>query len=251
MIKPVSQEGSLDFALDKIGLADNLKGNSPVLIKINLATPPTPASPRSDPSLIKQVIAYITRHACVCALAEGANGFLEQNIRLAGWQDLVEFYNLRIIDLDQQEAERVRVDDEDHYLPSCLKDYPIRIGIPLTSKRPNLLFSNNVKLFLGAVPRKMYQTGDTQVPRPKLHKNLHKSIANIYQAMTSFAPFQYFINGGRSLIEGDHELTLEDIYVGNDAVELDLFLIHKFKLEVPEYLRILTSSMQLNHLSTD
>jgi hypothetical protein len=130
----------------------------------------------------------------------------------------------------------VAVDDEVHYLPRCLKDYAVRIGMPMTSKRPDMVFSNNIKLFVGAVPRRMYQLDEPTTWRPRVHVDLQKSVANIYRAVMAYAPFEFFINGGKAMFEEQGEIELPQILVGDDALELDRFVLDQFGIDPPEYI---------------
>ena len=229
-------------AFDEIGLGAAIRDGGSVLIKINLAHPPEPQRPRTDPSLLAQVIRYNARYEVRCAIAEGADGFLLQNIESIGLADLVQQYHIEVLDLDLEDTDCVTVDGEKHYLPRCLKNYAIRVGIPATSKRPGMTFSNNVKLFVGAVPRRMYQAGEGGSPRPRVHADLHKSIANIYQAVMAYAPFSFFINGGKAMFEDLGEVDLGEVLIGRDALELDRFVLKQLGLDPPDYIRRLAET---------
>jgi uncharacterized protein (DUF362 family) len=244
MILSVAQENTLYAALDKIGLGAAVRKSGSVLIKINLAHPPEPQHPRTDPFLLAQVIQYVARCEARCAIAEGADGFLPQNIESIGFGDLVKENHIEVLDLDLEDTDCVIVDDEKHYIPKCLKNYAVRVGIPATSKRPGMTFSNNVKLFVGAVPRRMYQSGEASSPRPIVHADLHKSVANIYQAIMAYAPFSFFVNGGKAMFEDRGEVDLDEILVGSDALELDQFVLRRFGLEPPDYIRRLVEMPQ-------
>ena len=122
MILSVNREDAVDTALDKIGLATALEEGGPVLIKINLARPPEPGHPRTDPALLAEVIRYIAHHEARCAIAEGADGFLLQHVEHVGLKSVIEEYDVEVLDLDLKNADCVGVDDEKHYLPRCLKD---------------------------------------------------------------------------------------------------------------------------------
>ncbi|MFC2025909.1 DUF362 domain-containing protein [Chloroflexota bacterium] len=234
-----STKESTFLALNQIGLDSALGVNGSVLIKINMAAPPKRGHPRTDPTLLKYVIEYLFNYSANCAIVEGADGYLQQNIACTGLERLINDRCITLIDIDSEESERVEVNGEIHYLPVCLKEFPIRIGIPVTTKRPGLVFSNNVKLFLGIVPRRFYQNGDLRVPRPALHINLHKSIANVYQALMTYAPFNYFINGGIGLIERNRDFFIRHIYAGNNAVDLDQLVLKDLNIETPEYIKLL------------
>jgi uncharacterized protein (DUF362 family) len=186
--------------------------------------------------LLTKLIRYFTNHGADCAIAECADGFLSHNLKQVGLEQVVQEYNVKIIDLDLEDYDLVVVDDEKHYLPRCLRNYGIRIGVPALSKRPGMTFSNNVKLFVGAVPRRMYQLDQPTTWRPRVHIHLHRSVASIYRAVMEYAPFGFFINGGRVMIEGQGEMDGQVVLVGDNALELDRHLLNQFKLETPEYI---------------
>lgn len=237
MIIKVEHPNELFSSLDQIGLNKAIHQYGAVLIKINLSHPPLPDHPRTDPFLLSQVVQYIEEHAGVCAIAEGANGYLIENMKAVGLESIIQKPSVKVIDLDFEEFEQIDIGDEEHFLPKCLKDYEVRIGIPSASKRTEMIFSNNVKLFVGVVPRKMYQIGESVTWRPRIHVELHKSVANIYRAIKQYAPFSYFINGGVAMEENRGEFRFENVLVGNDALELDQYVIKEiFKLAPPEYI---------------
>ncbi len=237
MIIIVKRQDELFSSLDQIGLNKAIQKHGAALIKVNLSHPPQPGHPRTDPFFISQVVQYIEENNGVCAIAEGADGYLIENMKAVGLGSLIEKSTVKIIDLDFEEFERINIGDEEHFLPKCLKDYQVRIGIPSASKRSEMVFSNNVKLFVGAVPRKMYQIGEPVGWRPRLHIELHKSVANIYRAIQRYAPFSFFINGGVAMEENRGEFKFEHILIGNNALELDQYVLKEiFKLEPPEYI---------------
>ena len=68
MILSVARDNALHTALDEIGLGAAIREGGSVLIKINLAHPPEPRHPRSDPSLLAQVIRYVAHYKAGCAI---------------------------------------------------------------------------------------------------------------------------------------------------------------------------------------
>jgi hypothetical protein len=159
-----------------------------------------------------------------------------------GLSGVINKYNVGVIDLDFEEVKEIIIDNEKHYIPKCLKDFGVRIAIPATSKRSAMIFSNNIKLFVGAVPRRMYQMEGNYVhSRPRIHIDLHKSVANIFSAIQQYSPFDFFINGGLAMDEIKGEFTYEETLVGNDGIELDLYVLHNLfsYLEKPEYIEVL------------
>ena len=237
MILSVAKGGNLHTAFEAIGLGAAVRESGSVLIKIDLAHPPEPLHPRTDPSLLSQVVQYSAGHDAHCAIAEAADGFLSQNLESIGLGNLIQKHHIEVVDLDLEDIDCVNVDKEEHFLPKILRNYAVRIGIPMTSKRPGMTFSNNVKLFVGAVPRRMYQNGEGEYPRPRVHTDLHKSIVNIYQAVMDYAPFGFFINGGKAIFEKRGEVDLNEILLADDALELDQFVLNRFDLEPPDYIR--------------
>lgn len=230
----------LDEGLDEIGLGAVAERNGRALIKINLPRPPEPEHPRTDPSLLAAVVEYLARHGAACAVAECADGHLSENLEAIGLADLRREHQATVIDLDLEDADPVEIDGETHHLPRCLRAYPVRIGLPATMKLPGEIFSNNVKLFVGAAPRRFYQQGNEAVPRPRVHAHLDRSVERIHRAIMAYAPFRFFVNGGTALFEGRGPLTLDPLFVGTDALELDRHILEQFSLEEPGYIRRLT-----------
>ncbi|MFZ5354865.1 MAG: DUF362 domain-containing protein [Bacillota bacterium] len=241
MINKCSNIIDLTSFLDSSNYISHLKENETVLIKINLARPPEPEHPRTDAEILNNVVTYFINKGCVCAVAECADGYLDDNLKSIGLESLTKDPRVRILDLDKEEADRVTINGEEHYVPKCLKEYKLRIAIPAASKRPNAIFSNNVKLFVGAVPRKMYQIGETVCWRPRIHIDLHKSVANVYRAIMEYAPFHLFINGGKAMQENYGEFDFDAILVGDNGLELDKYIADNiFKIERPDYINILS-----------
>jgi uncharacterized protein (DUF362 family) len=223
-------------ALDEMGVGNAVEKGGSALIKINLARPPEQGHPRTDPTLLAAIVGYVSRLGARCAIAEGADGYLMQNLEHVGLSGVVEEHGVQIVDLDLEEVDCVVVDDEAHHLPRCLNDYAVRIGVPATSKRPEMVFSNNIKLFVGAVPRRMYQLDEPTTWRPRVHVDLQKSVANIYRAVMAYAPFQFFVNGGKAMFEDRGEIELSQILVGDDGLELDRFVLEQFSIDSPAYI---------------
>lgn len=96
MILSSTNDTNLDGILDQIGLAAALKKSKSALIKINLARPPEPGHPRTDPGLLAKVIQYLGTNGACRAIAEGANGFLQENIMRTGLEQVVNENNLEM-----------------------------------------------------------------------------------------------------------------------------------------------------------
>ena len=202
------------------------------------------ADPRTDGKILSNVIEYIYLNQGNCTIAESANGYLRENLEQLGLEEIINKYNIGVLDLDFEDVEEVIIDDEKHYIPKRFRNFGVRVAIPATSKRPEMIFSNNVKLFVGAVPRRMYQMdGNYIAPRPLMHIDLHKSVANLFCAIQHYASFDFFINGGLAMDENRGEFTYKENLVGNDGIELDLYVLYNLfsYLEKPEYLKRLES----------
>jgi hypothetical protein len=228
--------------LMQLGAADTLQPSGSAVIKINLARPPGLDRPRTDPDLIRAAVSFVRSYGASCAIAEGTNGFLERNIESIGLTDFVEENDVELIDLDlEEDVETVALGDETHFIPRRLADFTCRIAIPATTWLPDMIFSNNVKLFVGAVPLRLYQEGaqDNRSARWRVHIDLHKSVANIHRSVMRFCPFQCFVNGGKVATRSEGVFTLPHVHVGDVATELDEQLVSEIKAERPEYLDML------------
>ena len=60
-----------------------------------------------------------------------------------------------------------------------------------------------------------------------------------------YVPFHYFVNGGKAVVEGQGEAEMAEVYIGDDALELDLHVLGRFGLEPPEYVRHLRACDEL------
>lgn len=239
MIMSCEKQSDSALILDQFGLMHHIRREKTVLVKINLTRPAVPGHPRTDPFLLSELVKYIHANNGTCAIAESANGYLAANLEQAGLTTMINQYNVKVIDLDLEEAEEIIYDGEKHYIPKCFLAYGLRIGLPVASKREEMVFSNNIKLFVGAVPRRMYQIDNKIVDwRPRVHLDLHKSVANIFGAIQSYSPFTVFINGGLAMDERSGEFFMNEVLVGDDGLELDRYILKKYfnYLELPDYL---------------
>jgi uncharacterized protein (DUF362 family) len=240
MILTVKKGEPLSAALEEIGFGASVKDGGSLLIKINLVHPHGAGHPRTDPFLLKEVLDYALEYRARCAIAEGADGFLLPNLESTGLGEYIRKHQIALLDLDNEPFDQIKINDEIHYLPQCLKDYAVRLAVPAASQRPGMTFSNNIKLFVGAVPRRMYQDGQAGSGRPRVHTHLHKSIVNIYRAITRYSPFGFYVNGGKAMFETTGEIDLDETLIGNDALEMDCFILKSFGLPPPEYIRNLS-----------
>ena len=239
-----NNEQELFCNFETIGLKKSIN-NENVLIKINSSGTYQKNHPRTDITLLKTVVNYIYRNGGKCVITESSNGYLTDNLIALGFEDILKNYEIKVIDIDLEDYDEVISFGEPHYIPRCFKDYPVKIAIPTASKREGMVYSNNIKLFFGAVPRQMYQLdgipASNNVPRPKLHQNLHLSVSNLFLAIESYSKFQFYINGGLSYNENIGEFILPETFIGNNALELDCHIFDNFfnNCEYPDYLNII------------
>ena len=243
-----NNQQKLSENIEQIGLRSEIANKKEVLIKINLSGRYVKNHPRTDITLLKTIIKYIYQNGGKCAITEGANGFLKDNLINSDMKETLSSYEVKIIDADFEDCDEVISFGEHHYIPKCFKEYPVRIAIPATSKRMDMYFSNNIKLFVGAVPRKMYQLDNAvgnQVPRPRIHQNLDLSISSLFLAMEEYSPFQFYINGGLAYNENIGEFNFTETFIGDNALELDCHIFQTFfhNCIYPDYLNILKSKL--------
>lgn len=243
MISTVTHKNELYEQLDELGLRDAIAQNGMVAVKLNFSDP-VPASnhPASDSRLIRMMAAYVKDRGGVCIFTEGAFGRLKSNFIDSGLGDLTVDPSVRIIDVDDEtiDVNPVEINGEIHYIPCFLQQCSARVALPSATKRKNRIFSNNTKTFVGIVPCRMYQIGDNVPWRPRIHLNLHRSVANLYLAIKKHAPFHFYINGGTAYDEQKGSFEIDRILVGDDAVELDLLMLERyFNTDLPEYLHLL------------
>ena len=237
MILTAHSQAELDGVFRSIGMQAALTRAASMALKINLSSPPTAGHPRTDPHLIALLVDYADRVGVTTTVIEGADGHLEQNLRLVGLGEWLDDGRMACVDTDGAAVKTIRVPDgEVHYLPQCLLDFDLRVALPVTSQRPNQTFSNNVKLFVGIVPRRYYQDGTLGVPRPRIHTDLHRSVANLYCAVQRFAPFHFFVNGAPLAVHGSSADSLGKYLVSDNGLELDRYVLSELGLEIPEYI---------------
>jgi len=57
----------------------------------------------------------------------------------------------------------------------------------------------------------------------------------------AYAPFHFFVDGGKAMFENRGEIDLEEAFLGDDGIELDQFVLDKFGVESPDYIRSLAA----------
>jgi hypothetical protein len=247
MFEIVDDIRQLEAGFRAAGLEAALERGQRVLIKINLARPPLPRHPRTDAALLRAVLSYLLRSGTRPVLCESVAGSsLRDNLAAIGVLDFVNRHDVGFFNIDGSPTVSVTVDGETHYLPVCFGDYPVRIALPCASRREGMLFSNNVKLFIGAVPREHYMRPGEGQWRSKIHDHLDRSVRNVYLAFARTCPFHFYINGGNSYWDKRGGFTIDKTFIGTDALELDMEIISRYfdVAVMPEYLRLLAAGCE-------
>lgn len=202
--------------------------HEPILLKINLARPPEPAHPRTDPAILRSILQYCLDAHAFPTVCESANGCLAQNLAHIGILDFLHANKIPYFDIDDQETITVQHAHQQHYLPKRFTDFAYRLALPCASKRERMRFSNNVKLFIGAIPRHPYIRPNEGMWRSKIHDDLDVSICCVYRAIEAYSPFQYYINGGNAYAEHCGAFNVHEVLVGTDALELDTQVLSRY-----------------------
>ncbi|MHA1212222.1 MAG: hypothetical protein ACTSSH_07155, partial [Candidatus Heimdallarchaeota archaeon] len=79
--------------------------------------------------------------------------------------------------------------------------------------------------------------------RDTLHDDLHASVAEIYNAVEKYSPFDLYICDGRTILHGEAEVGIPmqwgKIIVTDNAVEADLLVLDLLEKPRPKYLDLI------------
>lgn len=226
---------------EPVGLLDKISGSTKsVAIKVNLPRPPKVNRPRTDFNLLKSVMMALRDYGHKVTIIECANGLLEDNLRSIGFGSYISERICDFKDLDRQMASKYYTEDGSaHYLPNCLSEFDVRIAIPCTHYGDKLIFSNNIKTFIGLLPIPYYSEDIAVNWRPRLHTNIHLSIADVFWIVDRYFKFDFFINGGNCYIYSTNVSRLPGYFLSDDPIELDKHIATLLGLKIPEYLQII------------
>lgn len=233
---PTPESFLAEFKTRIVGLTKNAR----VAIKINCSKPPGAYSPQTDPAVLELVVHALLDTGCTVALVEGGNGYLPELLEGFGLSrhtlDRVD-----VVDIDRlKDVDRVLWDGKEYFLPAMLKDFDFRIACPAATKKPGYLFSNNVKTFVGLLPRQFCRKGtNPSFSRPSIHDDLHRSVMGVYLSFQRHSQFDLYINGGNVLFENRPSASLDGFLMSDDGLALDVHVLDAFDLEYPEYIQML------------
>ena len=218
----------------------SLARSARVAIKVNCSKPHRPSTPQTDPAVLELVIPELLNAGCTVSLMEGGNGYLPELLEDSGLSRKT-LGRIDVIDIDGlKNVDRVLWDGQEYFLPTLLKDFDFRIACPAATKKPGYLFSNNVKTFVGLLPRQFCQDGaNTSFSRPSIHDDVHRSVMEVYLSFQRYSQFDLYINGGNVLFENRPAASLEGFLMSDDGLCLDVHVLDTFELEYPEYIQML------------
>ncbi len=232
---------------------EKLLENQRVFIKPNMGYPkPAPFTTSID--IITSTIKVLANaHAEEITIAEGSTSKSSaiDNFRITGLIDALEEYDVNFIDIDTYENSEVVLDSGvKHYLPKYLQQMNLRISMPVIKfyddDEGNTFLSNAIKNFFGLPQKKMYKMNEDSYKRDKLHKDLHKSVAEIFQAVQKFAPFDLYICDGLNILRGEAEHGQSEkwgkILFSDDAINVDLKVLEILNKKQPRYFEHLLES---------
>ena len=238
MIATIREDENISDLFNTPWIKSIIEKKKEVIIKINLAKLPEENHPRTDSQLLGQVIHFFLEIGFRVTICESADGYLSKNLCSVGLDWTTQSEKIQIIDLDEQEYFNVNTNGQKISIPSYLKTEKLKISIPCTSKRENMLFTNNIKNFFGATPRAEYLRNGQGRWRAKLHDDLTQSVINVYKSFENHAKFDLYINGGNSYSESNGDFNLDKIFISDNAIELDQHIFNKYfsSIDIPEYL---------------
>lgn len=224
--------------------------NQRVFIKPNMGYP-KPAPFTTSINIITSTVEILAdAHAKEIVIAEGSTSKSSaiDNFRKTGLIEALEDYNVNFIDIDTCENSEVILNSgAKHYLPKYLQQMNLRISMPVIKfyddDEGNTFLSNAIKNFFGLPQKKMYKLNEDSHKRDKLHNDLHKSVAEVFQAVQKFAPFDLYICDGLNILHGEAEHgqpeKWDKILFSDDAIRVDLKVLEMMNKQQPRYLKYL------------
>jgi len=243
-------EENLDECIKIRNKKSKLK-NQIIFIKPNMGYP-KPAPYTTSLDIIKTTINVLMKYSPKeIIIGEGttSNYSAREVFEKNGLVEELKDYTITFMDLNQQPSTEIETDiDGSHFLPTFLRDCDLRISMPVIKfyddDEGKLFLSNAIKNFFGLPPKNKYKKDNESYKRDSLHKDLHKSVAGIYQAVEKFTPFDLYICDGRVALYGEASegkpIQWGKIILGDNALEIDLKVLEILKKPMPRYLEILT-----------
>ncbi|MHA1461608.1 MAG: DUF362 domain-containing protein [Candidatus Heimdallarchaeota archaeon] len=229
---------------------EKLLENQRVFIKPNMGYPkPAPFTTSID-IIVSTIEILSNAHAEEIIIAEGSTSKSSaiDNFQITGLVEALKEYDISYIDIDTYENSEVVLNTGvKHYLPKYLQQMDLRISMPVIKfyddDEGNTFLSNAIKNFFGLPQKKLYKMNEDSHRRDKLHKDLHKSVAEVFQAVQQFAPFDLYICDGINILKGEAEhgeaMKWGKILFSDDAINVDLKVLEIMKKKQPRYLKYL------------
>jgi uncharacterized protein (DUF362 family) len=211
-----------------------------------------PSPYTTSPEMLYMVVDVLSRFKPVeISIGEGSTSESStiENFQALKIPEKLANFNVSFIDLNDSKTSSVMLKTGMiHHLPSILKTYDLRISLPVikfyNDDQGEIFLSNAIKNFFGLLPKSKYQNNPQSHKRDALHRDLHASVADVYQAVEKFAPFDFYICDGLMILHGEGEtgkpMQWDKILFSDNAIEVDLKILELLGKELPRYLRILT-----------
>lgn len=165
-----------------------------------------------------------------------------------GLTETLKEYKVTLIDLNELESIDVELKNGSiHHLPAFLEKIDLRISLPVIKfyddDQGETFLSNTIKNFFGLPPKKKYQKSSDSFKRDDLHNDLHKSVAEIFQAVEQYSPFDFYICDGLEILYSEAEkgdpYKWGKIILSDNALEADLKVLELLKKPMPRYIKLL------------
>lgn len=224
--------------------------NKRIFLKPNVGYP-KPYPYTTSLELIKSVVKLLAKNKpkeIVVGEGSTSKSSALDNFATLGFIDELSKYQVKFVDLNACESSEVKLSEKvSHYLPTCLRDFDVRISVPVIKfyedEQKKTFMSNAIKNFFGLPPKDRYHSLNNSYKRDKLHDNLHKSVMEIFLAVEQFAPFDLFVCDGLEVLYGEGSIGNPQkwgkMILADNALEADLKVIELLEKQLPEYLEML------------
>ncbi|NHK33011.1 MAG: DUF362 domain-containing protein [Asgard group archaeon] len=221
-----------------------------VFLKPNMGYP-KPSPYTTSLGLIEMVVDVLSDfEPCEIIIGEGSTSkYSALDIySQVGLAEILAKYEVTLIDLNEIESTDVKLKNGSiHYLPAFLNEIELKISLPVIKfyddDQGETFLSNAIKNFFGLPPKAKYRQSTDSFKRDDLHSDLHKSVAEIFQAVEQYSPFDYYICDGLEILYGEATKGVpykwEKIILSNNALEADLKVLELLKKPLPRYLKLI------------
>ncbi|NHJ48472.1 MAG: DUF362 domain-containing protein [Asgard group archaeon] len=225
--------------------------NKSIFLKPNMGYPkPSPFT--TSVEMVHMVVNVLSRFKpSEITIGEGSTSETSaiENFQKLKVQEKLSEFNVSFVDLNNSKSSSVMLDNGIiHYIPSILKTFDLRISLPVIKfyddDQGEIFLSNAIKNFFGVLPKNRYQNKPQSYKRDALHRDLHASVAEVFQAVEKFTPFDFYICDGLEILQGEAEvgnpIRWDKILLSDNAIEVDLKVLELLGKPMPRYLKLIT-----------